>query len=434
MATVGHPDDPSGPGARMGRRGGCGDGSRQQPSRWPSGDDNTGERLLPGAVTVVGFPTRLRRGMLAREAPRSMRVLLIEDSPRLQGTVSAALRRSGYAVAVDRRELDQALAAVGLARVICSGLFLVITAVAVPRLLGHELAPLNRLADQAQQITAVSLSVRFPTSGLRGELAPITNRLNDLLDRLQQAFERERQFSADLAHEFRTPLAELRSLAELAWKWPEAREAGTARQVLDIARQMEAIVTRILAMALSEAGQASLSVERVELRELIATVCQSLQARPSARQLSFDVSLAARVEIVSDPACLRLVLANLVENAVEYAPTGDVVLIQAAAQNGRFDLRVVNRAEQLTSADLPHSFKRFWREDAARTAAEHAGLGLSLARSLATSLGCTLTATLQGEACLSLTLSGPVNPPPPPSGLSAMSVPKTLPSPESTRP
>jgi signal transduction histidine kinase len=172
----------------------------------------------------------------------------------------------------------------------------------------------------------------------------------------------------------------------------------------------------------------------VDLRALLAAVCQPLQARASARQVALDVLVAAPVEIERDPACVRLVVANLVENAVEYAPTGGAVRLQAAANNGRFDLRVVNRAEQLTPADLPHWFERFWRKDNARTGADHAGLGLSLARSLATSLGCTLTAALPGEACLSLTLSGPMNPPPPPSGLSAMSVTKTLPGPESTRP
>jgi signal transduction histidine kinase len=83
------------------------------------------------------------------------------------------------------------------------------------------LSPLNQLANQAASITADSLATRFPTEIWPGELTPISSRLNDLLERLEQSFERERRFSADLAHELRTPIAELRSLAELALKWPE---------------------------------------------------------------------------------------------------------------------------------------------------------------------------------------------------------------------
>ena len=94
---------------------------------------------------------------------------------------------------------------------------------------------------------------------------------------------------------------------------------------------------------------------------------------------------------------------------------------------------MANRAEELTGTDLPHLFDRFWRKDPARTGTEHAGLGLALARSLAANLGCTLTAALKGDACLSLTLSGPVNAHPPPGLLFATSEQKTLPNPESTR-
>lgn len=89
----------------------------------------------------------------------------------------------------------------------------------------------------------------------QAELTPIRNRLNALLERLQTAFERERQFSDDLAHEFRTPIAELRSMAELWLKWPEARAPDADQTVLAIALQMESLINRFLAIARSDAKQ-----------------------------------------------------------------------------------------------------------------------------------------------------------------------------------
>ena len=122
-----------------------------------------------------------------------------------------------------RRELDRTLATLQLVLAGSGLLLLAATALVVPRVLRRELKPLQSLAAEAARIDAASLSARFATEGLPGELAPIAARLNELLARLEDSFERERRFSSDVAHEFRTPVAELRSLAELAIKLPDTR-------------------------------------------------------------------------------------------------------------------------------------------------------------------------------------------------------------------
>jgi two-component system sensor histidine kinase QseC len=324
------------------------------------------------------------------------------------GTTPAAAVGAILVVATDRRELDHTFATLGLVLASCGVLILALTATAVPLLLRLELAPLERLADQAQRITAESFSARFATAGLPGELASITARLNDLLQRLQTAFERERQFSDDLAHEFRTPIAELRSLAELSLKWPDTRSADTDQSVRAIALQMESIINRLLAIARGEQGQVPVTLERVEVTALLAAVCHPLQEKAAARQLAIEVNAPASLEIHSDPVLLRSIVTNLVDNAVEYAPAHGTVRIESDAQNGGFLLRVTNPVEHLSAEDVPHLFDRFWRKDAARSHAEHSGLGLSLARAYAASLGYRLTAALNGDACLALTLSGPL--------------------------
>ncbi|HZQ46030.1 MAG TPA: ATP-binding protein [Verrucomicrobiae bacterium] len=309
-------------------------------------------------------------------------------------------------VAADRRNLDQALATLALVLAASSLLVLVLTAVIVPLLLRRGLAPLDRLAAEAQLITAESLAGRFSTDGLPDELASISARLNDLLQRLQISFTRERQFSDDLAHEFRTPIAELRSLAELSLKWPDTRNSDTDRNVLAIALQMEAIINRLLAITRGNMGLIPEEAQPVELAALISTVCKPLQARAAAGKLSMQTNIPATLEVQGDPVLLRSIVTNLLDNAVEYSKPGSAVQIQGETQNGHFTLRVINLVQQLHAEDVPHLFERFWRKDPARSGGEHSGLGLPLARAFATSLGYTLAANLDENEFLTLTLSG----------------------------
>jgi signal transduction histidine kinase len=310
-------------------------------------------------------------------------------------------------VASDRRSLDRTLATLGWMLSGCGVLLLAATALLVPHVLRGELAPLNQLADQAAQVNADSLAVRFPTDSMPAELKPISRRLNDLLARLQDAFERERRFSADLAHELRTPIAELRSLAELALKWPEAREAEADRDVLAIALQMEGIVTRLLALLRSERGQLPVAMERIQLASLVENVWRTFAKQAANKQLKVAMEVPEKAEIETDPVLARSILANLLDNAMEYTPAGGTVRIEGRVEAQQLKLRVSNTVENLTAEDLPKLFDRFWRKDLARSANEHSGLGLPLARGFARALGGDLTAELDGGSCLTLTFSGP---------------------------
>ncbi len=158
-------------------------------------------------------------------------------------------------VAIDRQDLDRTL---GLVAAVFSGVGVLLAAaiaIAVSTGLRGALAPLDTLAEQASRIDADSLATRFPITGLPGELRPIADRLNALLSRLERSFDRERQFSADVAHELRTPIAELRAGAELALKLADARRSDADRETLAIAAQMEGVVVRLLALLRSDRGQ-----------------------------------------------------------------------------------------------------------------------------------------------------------------------------------
>lgn len=381
---------------------------------WDSGghevtrSQSLADDLLPPPHHATPVPElwdmRLTNGLPVRVAS-----LLFYPPPADNRTPTNSAPRAVAVLATDRRGLDSTLGTVALVLIGSSLLILVLTAVVVPWVLRRELAPVKHLAEQAQKMDAESLTERFSTQGLPGELVPITERLNDLLERLQSTFVRERQFSDDLAHEFRTPISELRSLAEVSLKWPSKRNPETDQDTLAIAIQMESMINRLLLISRSHQGSLPIEVQVVELVGMVSSLWSTIESRAVERGLSLAAELPAALEIRSDPVLVRAILSNLLENAVEYASERGLIQITASIQEMDFSVAVANPAPDLTSRDLSNLFERFWRKDPARSGNEHSGLGLSLARTLASSLGCSLNARLDGQT-LTLTLSGPIDP------------------------
>ncbi len=364
---------------------------------------------LPGGATGLAlkagaFDFRLTNGSTLRvasgvAAPASTNADGT-SGPRMEATVT---------VAVDRRPLDATLTSVLLALVGASVAFMGTTTLIIPWVVRKELAPLIGLAEQVQEIKGTSIDQRFSTTHLPGELVPVASRLNELLERLEATLTRERQFSDDLAHEFRTPIAELRSLAEVAIKWPGTWGKGNDEEVLAIAVQMEELITSLLAISRGVPGQNSGSAESIDLRRLIETIWEPLSARAKERKLICDIQVSTESRIRTDPALIRSILGNLVENAVEYTATGGAIQIRALLGTDDFNIYVSNPVQDLTQADVPNLFERFWRKDPSRTGTHHVGLGLALARAFAARIGATLTATLSAEGIVTLRLSGPID-------------------------
>lgn len=271
------------------------------------------------------------------------------------------------------------------------------------------LTPLEEVGRQVQALDAERLDGRVALQRPVRELSPVVEQLNALLERLEAAFERERRFSSDVAHELRTPVAELRNLAEVGERWPEDREAVVAffADARSIARQMERTVATLLALARCEGGLEQTEPSVLSVSELLGDAWAALEPEAAARSVRLDLTAPA-APIVSDREKLHLIVANLLSNAVTYSPSGSTVACTARVNGGTLEITVANPAPHLTPADVPHLFDRFWRKDAARSNGRNAGLGLALARSFATLLGFDLTARLGPDEQLELRLRGPV--------------------------
>jgi two-component system heavy metal sensor histidine kinase CusS len=266
------------------------------------------------------------------------------------------------------------------------------------------LRPLNTIATEIAAISEDSLTTRITTQRVPTEIIPIKSRLNELLSRLQTSFDRERQFNADVAHELRTPLAGIRSNIEVTLgRKRDATEYQEALSgCLEITKNMESVVINLLMLTRLEAQQISFKSEPVRLSELLYSCWRRLSKKADQRRFTFEDRIPAELICQTDPEHLSMVLANLLDNAVEYADQGGHIRITAQRIGNSIQITVSNTGCELTAVQISKVTDCFWRGDSSRSdAGVHCGLGLALVQRIVKALGGTFSVQLeQGDIFL----------------------------------
>lgn len=335
-----------------------------------------------------------------------------EEEHRGQPPATTAQARSSsicLMVAQDGSGLDRTLRMLSSALVGVAVLLAVATVAIVTFAVRLGLHPLEQVAQQVAAIDAESLDIRFPTDGRPAELRPICRRLNESLERLETAFKRERRFTADVAHELRTPIAELRTLADVALKWQGDLEtsAGYFRDAQEIAKQMGKIVGTLLALSRCQSGSMAIVQENVVLDEVVEEAWNSRAEQAARRDLAVSFEVPASFVLETDRTMLLTMVANLLSNAVEYTPLGGSIDCRAEANGSEARLVVSNDTDSLHLDDLACLFEPFWRKDPARTDSSHSGLGLALVAAYADVLGGRIETNLGPNSTLSVSLALP---------------------------
>ena len=262
----------------------------------------------------------------------------------------------------------------------------------VRRAVRRGLFPLHRMAGELERVDARRLDTRFAADTVPEELRPVVSRVNDLLERLETAFGRERRLTADIAHELRTPIAELRLLAEM--RGAAAHGGGDMDEVLAIARQMEHRVETLLALARCDADALPVRAGRVDLVAAIRDAWAAHASTARARGIRAELSLPDEAGVMADPDLLAGILGNLMANATAHAPRGGLIRCEVGPAHDRVIVRLSNTDDQLDAADLDRLCEPFWQKNASRSDSAHAGLGLSLAEAYARLLDIDLQLTL----------------------------------------
>jgi signal transduction histidine kinase len=259
-------------------------------------------------------------------------------------------------------------------------LLLPILGAAIVGVVGSGLAPLRRLANEVQRRDVHSLTP-VATERLPQEVAPLVDALNRLLQRLHAAFQAQRAFVADAAHELRSPLTAVRLELQLLDRAPdeEARREARANLGAAVERAIH-LVEQLLTLARSDPREEAGAWSRIPLEQAAANGIADANSLAQARRI--DLSLEAEPAFVQgDPEALRILVRNLVDNAVRYSPEGGQVRVSTHDRASGAALEVVDTGPGIPLPERERAFDRFYRRSNAP--AGGSGLGLAIVKAIA---------------------------------------------------
>lgn len=257
----------------------------------------------------------------------------------------------------------------------------------------RALAPIERMTERAETITAERLSDRLPVSNPDNEMGRLATVFNATLARLQESFNQMRRFTADVSHELRTPLTAIRSVGEVGLRGGHRAE-GEYRAIigsmLEEVDRLAVLVDRLLTLSRAETGEATLSIETIALKDLAQTVVADLAVLAEEKSQQVVVEAHGSPAGIGDRMMVRQALINLVDNAIKFAPAGTAIVIRVAEANGKAIVDVVDRGPGVPAQARDQIFNRFFRADSG-AATSGTGLGLSIAKSAVETAGGSLT-------------------------------------------
>lgn len=245
------------------------------------------------------------------------------------------------------------------------------------------LRPLRQMTEVAASVSASSLTTRLPDKQMPTELAELTQAFNAMLGRLDDAFQRLSAFSADIAHELRTPLSNLLTHTQVILTRPRAvedyREALLGN--LEELQGMAQMVNDMLYLAKADHGLLTPARQTLRLAEEADALLEFFT--PLAEEAQVQLLREGHATLQGDRTMLRRALSNLLDNALRFTPSGGRVTMHLQESEAKVAVTISNDGSTIAPEVLPRLFDRFYRADPARNeGAEHAGLGLAITRSI----------------------------------------------------
>jgi len=243
------------------------------------------------------------------------------------------------------------------------------------------LAPVDALVRTARDISGTNLNRRLQTLKTGDELQRLTDTLNEMLDRIESAFQKITQFTADASHELRTPVSLIRTEAELALRRSrtEAEYEESLRQILHEAERTTLLIEQLLELARADSGRGSLIMQPVDLPAVVRSVISSWQQVAAVRNLQFTTEICKLdASVMGDATLLRRLADILLDNAFKYTPSPGSVRLALEVRAETAVITVQDSGAGIAQEDQEKIFERFFRVDTARSRAQ-GGVGLGLA-------------------------------------------------------
>ncbi len=274
------------------------------------------------------------------------------------------------------------------------------------------LAPVDRMVATAQEITASRLDRRLDAPNSQDELGRLVSTFNDMISRLERSFDEVRRFTADAAHELRTPLAVMRTEAEVALRSPRSpeRDGHVLESLLEEIERLTRLVSQLLFLCREDTGLGGSAFRPCRLDDLVREVAEHMQVAASEKGVELDIEPLAPCQVRGDADRLRQLFFNLLDNAIKYTPPGGRVSVRGESPNRHAQVTIADTGIGIPSEHLPHVFDRFYRVDPSRDPETGGtGLGLAICRSIAEAHGgaIKIDSRLAGGTCVTLNLPLP---------------------------
>ena len=341
------------------------------------------ENPLPDETTGTAVPTFVEQPVRTTEEMLPARLLVVPLPDGTTVVVGASLE--------DQHEARTQLIQVGLAG---GALTLALTSLVIWLVAGAALRPVERMRRDAAKVSSADLGHRLPVPDTGDELARLAGTLNEMLDRLDSALQRERRLIGDASHELRTPLANLRAEVDVALRDPTdpARLGAALVSVGEETDRLTRLTQELLMLAQADQGQLGLRRRPVDVAELIDLVVNAFTAR--AEQMGVDIAVTRPAELVveADRERLRQALDNVIDNALRHSPAGGTIEVLTAPDSAGCSITVLDVGPGFDPEFLPAALEPFTRSDAGRARSHGgAGLGLAIVRAIVEAHGGELT-------------------------------------------
>ncbi|MHC4777908.1 MAG: sensor histidine kinase [Planctomycetota bacterium] len=311
------------------------------------------------------------------------------------------------AVAASLEEVNEELAEL-LVVLFTAGPLSMLAAVFGGWLLARKIAgPIGEIASVAESIQATDPSPAVPKTGSGDEIDRLAETLNSTFLRLHEAFERQTRFTADASHELRTPLTVIKSHAQVALSRSgvDEEDKEAFQEIVDASNRLHEMLEKLLFLARNDAKSLRAALEDVDLSSIAREVTKEWEPRAGERSVSIEIDAPGSVSLNGDPLLLRMLISNLMSNAILHSPDGGAVSVRVRSEKGRPFLTVMDGGEGIPAEAIPRIFERFFRAEEGRDRdSGGSGLGLSIVKTIADLHGADVSAASEGGRGTTLTV------------------------------
>ena len=258
--------------------------------------------------------------------------------------------------------------------------FLAFSAFGAFHIAKRALQPIHEITQTARTIGDGNLSYRIAASPTKDEVGELSDTFNEMLDKLELSFQRERQFTSDASHELRTPVSVISACAEDAFsdKKPESIQENL-ETIQKEADRMKTIISQLLMLSRGDEGRIHFELDQVQVYEMVTSVSEELMVSAHERNIQIHNRINQKFSLMADQSLFTVLLINLIGNGIKYGQDGGNVWINSSIEGSSACISISDDGIGISEEDKKHVFDRFYRADRSRDRSG-SGLGLSIAK------------------------------------------------------